>query len=181
MTLPNKHDNISEYLLYMWQLEDMLRVFELDLEKLKKQLIDPSNLPDDQKQELFQKYDNLIEMMKLEGVQKEGHLQINKNVIIELTDLHLRLLKDPKESNYIGTYYSTLPYIVELRSKSINKDTPEIEVCFVAMYGYLLLRIQKKEISQPTQTAVKQISALLKQLSEKYKTMDTEEEAEFLK
>ena len=179
MTLPNKHENITEYLLYMWQVEDMLRVFELDLDKLKKQLIDPLNLSDEQKQELCERYDNLIQMMKMEGVQKEGHLQINKNVIIELTDLHLRLLNDPKESTYIAVYYSTLPYIVELRSKSINKDIPEIEVCFVAVYGYLLLKIQKKEVSLATQAAIKQISALLRQLSEKYKTMDSESEGEY--
>jgi very-short-patch-repair endonuclease len=44
------------------------------------------------------------------------------------------------------------------------------------MYGYLLLKIQKKEISKETQAAVNQISKLLRLLSEKYKTMYQEEE-----
>jgi hypothetical protein len=115
-------------------------------------------------------------MMKSEGVQEKGHLQINKNMIIELTDLHLRLQKDPKEAEYMATYYHTLPYIVELRAKSKVKDIPEIETCFTAMYGYLLLKIQKKEISKETQAAVNQIGKLLRLLTEKYKTMDQEEE-----
>ena len=114
-------------------------------------------------------------MMKSEGVQEKGHLQINKNIIIDLTDVHLRLLKNPKESEYIGLYYNTLPYIVELRSKSVDKDIPELETCFTALYGYMLLKIQKKEISKETQTAITQITALLRMLAKKYKEIEQEE------
>jgi very-short-patch-repair endonuclease len=44
------------------------------------------------------------------------------------------------------------------------------------MYGYLLLKIQKKEISKETQAAVNQIGKLLRLLTERYKTMYQEEE-----
>ena len=57
------------------------------------------------------------------------------------------------ESEYIGVYYNTLPYIVELRSKAANKDVVELETCFTALYGYLLL-VAEKEISKETQAAV---------------------------
>jgi flagellin-specific chaperone FliS len=113
--------------------------------------------------------------MKSEGVQEKGHLQINKNIIIDLTDIHLRLLKDPKESEYIGVYYNTLPYIVELRSKTTDKEVPELETCFTALYGYMLLNIQKKEISKETQAAITQITSLLRLLSKKYKEIDQQE------
>lgn len=114
-------------------------------------------------------------MMKSEGVQKKGHLQINKNIIADMTDVHLRLLKDPRESEYIGLYYNTLPHIVALRDKSIEKDVPELETCFTALYGYMLLKLQNREISVDTQVAVKQITALLRLLSEKYKNIDKEQ------
>ena len=110
----------------------------------------------------------------MENVQGKGHLQINKNIIIDLTDAHLRLLKDPQESAYITTYYKTLPYIVELRAKSQETDVPELETCFTALYGYLLLKMQKREISRETQQAVEQITKLMALLSEKYKTIDNE-------
>ncbi|MFR3549496.1 MAG: DUF4924 family protein, partial [Coprobacter sp.] len=45
----------------------------------------------------------------------------------------------------------------------------EIETCFNALYGILMLRLQKKEISEQTQAAMKQISTFLALLSEKYK------------
>ena len=35
----------------------------------------------------------MIEMMRSEGVMEKGHIQLNKNVIITLTDLHLRLFE----------------------------------------------------------------------------------------
>ena len=108
-------------------------------------------------------------MMRSEGVKEKGHIQLNKNIIIQLTDLHLRLLKSPKETLYHATYYQTLPFIVELRSKSGGADVPELETCFAALYGYLLLKMQQKEISEETMTAIKQISGFLALLSEKYK------------
>ena len=169
-----KQENIAEYLLYMWQLEDILRSYELDIDKVGQVLIEPLYHTEEERREARDWYEELILMMKLEGVQKEGHLQINKNLILDLTDLHLRLLRDPKESAYIGLYYNTLPHIVALRAKSENMNISEIETCFTALYGYLLLKLQQREISGETQAAVAQITGLLRLLSQKYKAIEEE-------
>ena len=121
------------------------------------------------KKEIAQWYEELIEMMRSEGVMEKGHIQLNKNVIITLTDLHLRLLKSPKEMVYSAAYYKTLPYIVQLRAKSGGEDLPELETCFAAVYGYLLLRMQGKEVSAETLEGIKQISSFLALLAEKYR------------
>jgi hypothetical protein len=176
MKIPEKKYNIAEYLLYMWQIEDLLRAYNLDIDLIQKSIIDPVYETERERNNARDWYEGLVMMMKSEGVQEKGHLQINKNIIIELTDLHLRLLKDSTESEYIGIYYSTLPYIVELRSKSANSDVAELETCFTALYGYLLLKVQKKEISKETQAAVTQITALLRLLSKKYREADTQEQ-----
>ncbi|MDR1743483.1 MAG: DUF4924 family protein [Dysgonamonadaceae bacterium] len=175
-----KKENIAEYLLYMWQLEDILRVYDLNIDRVYDCLVAPTNRSDEEKQEARYWYDNLITMMKLEGVQKEGHLQINTNLLADLNDFHLQLLRDPEESAYIATYYKTLSFIVELRAKSENRDVPEMETCFTALYGYLLLKLQRKDVSGETQAAVAQISNLLRLLSEKYKLRDVKEENDFL-
>lgn len=164
-----KHDNIAEYLLYMWQIEDIIRANRLDINLIKENIIDKFDQPEDVKTEMIEWYQNLIEMMRLEDVSENGHLQINRNVIIELTDLHLRLLNNPQESEYISAYYKTLPFIVELRSKSEDKNIPEIETCFSALYGFLMLRLQQKEISGETQAAISQISSFLRLLALRYK------------
>lgn len=107
-------------------------------------------------------------MMHDEGVMEKGHIQINKNIIVWLTDLHLRLLASPKFPYYSAAYYKALPFIVELRSKGADKDVPELETCFDAMYGVLMLKLQKKEITEGTQKALKVIGDLLAMLAGYY-------------
>lgn len=164
-----RKENISEYLLYMWQVEDLIRANHFDSDEIRRNLVDRYDQPATVKDEIARWYEELADMMRQEGVMERGHIQLNKNVIIALTDLHLRLLKSPKEMIYGSMYYKTLPYIVQLRAKSGGEDIPEIETCFTAVYGYLVLRMQGKEVSAETLEAIKQISALLALLAEKYK------------
>ena len=163
-----KENNIAEYLIYMWQVEDMIRANGCDIEKIKKNIVEAYPLTEEQKVELTQWYIDLIEMMRRENVMEKGHLQINKNIITWLTDLHLQLLRSSKFPYYSAAYYKALPYIVELRAKGANKEEPELETCFEALYGILLLKLQKKEISEETKKAQQAISGLLAMLSNYY-------------
>lgn len=164
-----KHkENIAEYLLYMWQIEDIIRANGLDIEKIEKNVIARFQLEPAQKKEMIEWYESLIDMMRREGVEKSGHLQLNKNVIIQLTDLHLALLKDPRFPEYTAEFYKTLPYIVELRAKSGENPTGEIETCFNALYGMLMLRLQSKEVTQETRQAITQITRFIALLTKDY-------------
>ena len=163
-----KDKNIAEYLIYMWQVEDMIRANGCDMEKIKRNIIDAYPLTEEQKAEMTQWYMDLIEMMDREGVKEKGHLQMNKNVITWFTDLHLQLLRSPKFPYYNSAYYKALPYIVELRAKGADKEEPALETCFEALYGILLLKLQKKEISEETKKAQEAISTLLAMLSNYY-------------
>ena len=62
-----------------------------------------------------------------------------------------------------------MPYIVELRAKSQGGQVGEIETCFNALYGILMLRLQKREIGDDTLKAMKDITAFMTVLSEKYR------------
>ncbi|MDR1402146.1 MAG: DUF4924 family protein [Tannerellaceae bacterium] len=163
-----RKENIAEYLLYMWQVEDIIRANHFDGNAIWQTVISKYDQPDGVKEEIRRWYEELIDMMRLEGVMEKGHIQLNRNVISTLTDLHLRLLKSPKEMIYGAAYYKTLPYIVQLRAKSGGEETPELETCFTAIYGYLMLRMQQKEVSAETMEGMKQISSFLSMLSGKY-------------
>ncbi len=157
--------NIAEYLLYMWQVEDMIRANKLSLDSIKNNVISAYELPDDSRQQLVEWYGNLIEMMRTEGVADAGHLQINKNIIIMLTDLHLRLLASPKVPFYSAAYYKALPFVVEFRSKSNGQDKPELENCFDALYMVWMMKLQKRELSEETLKATTEISKFISMLS----------------
>ena len=165
-----KKENIAEYLLYMWQIEDIIRAYDLDMERISTNIVDAyTDLSAEQRTVLYEWYESLIDMMRSEGVAQQGHLQLNKNVIIDLTDLHLRLLKSTREPFYTAAFYKALPYIVELRAKSQGAQVGEIETCFNALYGILMLRLQKREVSADTLKAMKDITAFVSVLAEKYR------------
>lgn len=165
-----KRDNIAEYILYMWQIEDLIRAYGLDMDKIDAEIISRyTDLTDAQKRELHEWYESLIDMMRREDVVQKGHLQINKNVIIALDDLHRRLLADEKFSAYAAEFYKTLPYIVELRAKAGEEKAGEIETCLNALYMILMLRMKGQEISKETLEALGQISRFMAMLSHYYK------------
>ena len=70
-----KKDNIAEYILYLWQMEDYLRAF-------------PEQA--DATPELHE----LNEMLHREGVAESGHLQLAANALNELEELHDELLNE---------------------------------------------------------------------------------------
>ena len=165
-----RKENIAEYLLYMWQIEDIIRANSLDIDKIRTNVIDKfQGLTDAQKEEMTQWYESLIDMMRREGVEKKGHLQLNKNVIIQLVQLHQALLADPKFAEYTAEFYRTLPYIVELRAKAGEDKAGEIETCFNALYGMLMLRLSGKEITPETAKASTQISKFIGVLAHDFK------------
>ena len=128
---------------------------------------------DSERDELTDWFSNLIRMMTEEGCREAGHLQINKVVLISLSDLHHQLLDSKKFPFYTAEYYKVLPYIVELRSKG-DKEINEIETCFDALYGVMILKLRKQEISQETQRAINEITTFIGLLADYYKKDKTE-------
>lgn len=165
-----KRDNIAEYLLYMWNIEDLIRANNLDIDRIQDSIISKyTSLMPEEAKALHDWYESLIDMMRREDVVREGHLQLNRNVILQLEDLHRRLLADSKYAGYAAEYYKTLPFIVELRAKAGEKKAEELETAFNALYGLMMLRLAGKEVSPETALAAKQIAKFLALLSHYYK------------
>ena len=170
--------NIAEYLLYMWQVEDTIRAFGCSLSRIRREYIDRFDYTEEQKEEEADWYGNLIRMMNEEGCREKGHIQINKVVLQQLEELHVQLLNSPKFPFYNAEYYKVLPYIVELRNRGANKEENEVETCFNSLYGVMMLRLQKKEITPSTDHAIKEITTFIGMLSDYYKK-DKEEGLKF--
>lgn len=164
-----KDTNIAEYLLYMWQLEDTLRAYGCDADRLREDYVSRFQLTDDERRAEEQWLADLCTMMREEGKTKGGHLQMNIGTLSLMTDLHLQLLQSTKHPFYAATYYKALPFIVELRARSSRTDVPELENCFEALYGVMLLRLQQKAVTPQTQEAVSHISRLLALLADAWR------------
>ena len=168
-----RKNSIAEYLLYMWQMEDLIRVYGCSLPVIKREYINKFDFTEEQKEEELDWIGNLIRMMNEEGKREYGHLQINEVLLKDVCDLHHRLLQSSKFPFYNAAYYKALPFIVELRNKG-DKDINEIETCLDALYGIMMLRLQKKAISPETEKAIKEITTLVGLLSDYYIKDNTE-------
>ena len=166
--------SIAEYLLYMWQIEDIIRAMGCSLPLIRKAYINKfTDYTDEQKEDEIDWFGNLVRMMNEEGKRDQGHLNINDIVVRDLVDLHQRLLQSNRFPIYNAEYYKVLPFIVELRGKG-DKNISEIETCLDALYGIMMLRMQKKEISPETEHAIKEISTFIGMLSDYYLKNETE-------
>ena len=165
--------SIAEYLLYMWQVEDIIRAYDCSLSRIRREYIARFDYDDEQLEDMTDWYGNLVTMMNQEGKRESGHLQINQVVLQQMSELHAQLLNSTKFPFYTSQYYKVLPFIVELRNRG-DKEKGEIETCLDALYGTMMLRLQQKEITPNTAHAIKEITTLLGMLSDYYEKDRTE-------
>ena len=168
-----RHDNRAEYLLYMWQVEEILRLFHCDIDRLSAAHLSRFHVAPAEAEAMRQWYAQLCSMMRSEGKMERGHLQINETTLTGLEDLHHRLLASPDFPTYRARYERVLPYIVELRAKSGEQrdsaDTAELRPLFDFLYGIMTLRLQKRPISDETARAARDVADFLALLSELWK------------
>ena len=165
-----RKQNISAYIIYMFQVEDVIRAYGLDVDRICNEYLPRFQYTKEQIADQRDWYAGLIRMMQEEGVQENGHVQVVKNTLLLMVDRHQELLADPKQPFYSAAYYKALPYIVELRSKGMNKEKNEIENCVDALYGATVLKMQGRELTDETKQALQPISHLLEMLSKLYKS-----------
>lgn len=168
-----RKNNIAEYVIYMFHIEDIIRSMNFDIQLIEKYIIETCNLPYNEKRDMREWYSALINILKDNNLQKSGHNPFLKNIINELNELHIRLLSNPDEYLYNDLYIKARPGITELSAKSGHTEKHEIEICFEGLYGLMLLRLTKKEINPETEKAFGLISKMLAFLSSKYKQINT--------
>ena len=145
--MKSKKENIAEYILYLWQMEDYLRAFPAQA---------------DATAELHE----LNEMMHREGIVEGGHLQLAQNALSELEELHTRLLQE--DAIYRAAIIRLTPSLNLLKAKTDRPTMSDIEACLLLLYQIMLLRLQKREITPQTTSVQQQATQLLQVLSKTY-------------
>jgi len=163
-----RKENIAEYLLYMFQIEDLIRAYSFDIDLLEVNIISKFEQPYHVKRDMREWYVSLIGMMKDGRLLKKGHIPIVRSLITDLESFHIRLLHDEAESKYQAAYVKVQLSIDSLRAKSDGSNIGEIEVCLNGLYGLLMLRLTKKTISPETSAAFGLISDFIALLSAKF-------------
>lgn len=166
-----KKTNIAEYIILMYQTEDLLRAYNFNLERIKNDIITPQIPSESLRPEVINWYVDLIKEMKGRGLEKQGHIHAVQEVIAEIIYLHNTLLTIVKDEKYKNLYNQAITNIEAFREKSDLKQMHPVEVCFHAMYMKLLMRLQKKDISAETEHAFDSMRILLAYLTKAYHNM----------
>ena len=163
-----RKENIAEYILYLYQVEDLIRAFKLDINLIENQLVTSYRTDENTAKQITDWYSNLVIMMDKEGIREQGHLQFLVNLINDVNQLHLKLMETKIDNNYANSFQSIAGLLTELKQKN-NEAQNDVDLAITAIYGFLLLKMQKKTISEETTDAVKRISHWLSHLSKLYK------------
>ena len=143
-----KKNNIAEYILYLWQIEDYLRAFP-------------------EQAEANQELQDLNNMMHQENIMEGGHLQLAQNALAELEDLHNDLLD--QEATYRAAMIRLTPALNILKSKTDRPTMSDVEACLILLYQIMLLKLKRSPISSETEQVQKQATQVLQYLSKTYK------------
>ena len=145
--MKSKRENIAEYILYLWQIEDYLRAFP-------EQAMNNTELME------------FSDMMHAEGIIDGGHLQLAQNALSEMEELHDELYDT--EAPYRAVILHLEPALNLLKAKTDRPTMSDVEACLVLLYQVMMLRLQKKEITPETEVTVKDATQLLRFLSKTY-------------
>lgn len=168
VALEKLRTNIVEYLLYMFHIEDLIRAHHCNMEELEIKILPGYKLQPEQLDRVRNWYRGLIEQMEKDDVIVSGHITSLKEMMFKLNDTHIELLNKSDEEQYLELYKWAADAIRELKIKMKQEDLTEVEVCLNGLYGYMLMKMKKQEVTPETAQAMAVFSQLMRYLSRKY-------------
>lgn len=166
-----RQNNVVEYVLYMWHIEELIRSLNFDLSEIEANVIAPFGLNETAGAKLRNWYADLIDRMTEERLRETGHLEELREMMAELHYLHHSLLTLYQDSHYIELAHKAMPAIEDLRARSNSKFVTDIDLAMNGLFGVLVLKLKKRQVSPATQEAVSQISQMMGHLAVQFKKM----------
>ena len=143
IALQKRKENIAEYILYLWQVEDLLRALQFSPEAIYRTLVDRIEGADEQQKEnIFNWYMQIVDLLRKEGKESQGHIDHTLHLVADLHNLHLQLMKLPVGEHYRSTYSRLAPELPRLRTIIEKEEMSDTELCFRALYAAMLYRIK---------------------------------------
>ena len=137
-----RKENIAEYILYLWQLEDLLRALQFSPEAIYSQLVAPRQVEEEQKHIYLLWYMDIVNLLRKEGKEESGHLEHTLHLIGDMHNLHLQLMHNPVGEHYRQTFAKLAPQLPQLRAMVKKEDVSDTELAFRALYAAMLYRIK---------------------------------------
>lgn len=165
-TAASKRDqHVVEYLLYEWQMEDLVRAVEFDLGALRLHL--SSAYEGDRLDAELTWFADLMRDLKRENKLGSGHRMALDELMVELTMLHRTLLDVLQDKDYKEVVDAAQPHLAAMEARG-EAGKSEVESMLIALYGWLVLRMSGKSVTPETQESLDLIRDWANQLAAKY-------------
>ncbi|MDR0509939.1 MAG: DUF4924 family protein [Rikenellaceae bacterium] len=161
-----RRENIAEYVLYLWQLEDLLRALDFGADEVWRRLVEPCDVGEAERQELFLWYMELANLLKEEGKTASGHLEHTLHIVADLQNLHNRLMSLPAAESYRRAYATLAPELPRLRA-TVGREVTDVELCFRALYGAMLYKMKGER--EMADDVLRLASPVVAQLADAYR------------
>ena len=141
------NENIAEYILYMYQIEDVIRAYQFDVDAIIERYVEPQ-MPDSSFINQYRSwYKDLVNQMKMQKIEKAGHLVSTQEILLELSYLHNTLLNMTKDEKYVGVFEIANKYLEEFKGKSNLKDKKGVYILEISGDSPLaLLPVKEGEV-----------------------------------
>ena len=146
-----KKAHIVEYILFLWQIEDLIRAADFNPEILENWAEDTANQegtdPEKEKEWIVA----LAADMRSQGKVEQGHASSVREPLVELAHLHEMLVGPLEDLRYKEAFDTAEPMIKELSAKQPGPSGHPVEQLLIALYGWLMLRMKKQAVSAETE------------------------------
>ena len=170
-----RKENIAEYILYLWQIEDLLRALQFSPEAIYSQLVARREVTEEQKQIFLLWYMDIVNLLREEGKEEKGHLNHTLHLIADMHNLHLQLMQLPVGDHYRATFSRLEPELPRLREKIGGVEMTDTELCFRALYAAMLYRIKGEGEKEAVKDTIEFVSPVVAELAELYRKVETGE------
>ncbi len=166
-----RRENIAEYILYLWQLEDLFRSLQFSPEAIYSKFVAPRvDLSPADQQALQSWYVEYCELLDREGKRATGHSEHTLHLIADMANLHQQLLKFPIGARYRTLWVALEEVLPDLRNVAgdTSKEISDIELCFRALYGSILYRLKGEGGRGAVEDTLAYVSPVIAELAKVY-------------
>ena len=123
-----KSQNIGEYLVYMYQMEDLIRSYQGNMEEIGQYVVSHYPVSEAEKERIKTWFAGLAASMKQQELMQKGHLLELQDLVQQLLELHYQLLKT--DANYVATFHSAKAHLLEaVKAAQTEEIGNEIQIC----------------------------------------------------
>ena len=162
-----KRENIAEYIVHMYQTEDLLMSFDFNLNDIHEYVIKHMSQEPEEIKALLLWYADIIDQMQQENLPDKGRrLASTQRYVQRLSRIHAEQLAQSEEYQQIfGEAKNEIQQQIDL---SEGQVADPVQVCLNAVYGKLVINLNGKSLPAEHEKMVERLGKVLAHLSQEY-------------